>query len=268
VSAVAERLSEDELRVLLERAVPQLPAPPQRLERVRERALRRRRRRTVGVAATAVVAVALAGLVLPGLGDRSGDRVPDAVRTLAPSAAGGAPSATDLTPTGSDPTPTVDGGASRPPPTSAPALGPFHFTELAGLQLDLPVGWYTLAPPKAGATYVSSQPLGLPKDGCLHPLDGFCTPLVRTLAPDGVLMMLSLSHNQAVADKIRTGGRTVSTTGMVTSCRSVGGTVQLGGLIADMSGSDVLIQVTVCLAGPTAARQAQVQDALTAADFT
>src|SRR4051812_30311075 len=49
---------EQELRALLERAVPQLPAPAQRLERVRERLRRRRRRRTAAVTGGAVLALA------------------------------------------------------------------------------------------------------------------------------------------------------------------------------------------------------------------
>lgn len=254
-----ERFSEAELRALLERAVPQLPAPPQRLERVRDRALRRRRRRTAGVSATAVVAVALAGLLLPTLGGTSGSPGPTAVTSLAPPASGSAPTASGA------PT-TTDQEPSRPP-TALPTVRAYDFPEQAGLRLSLPAKWFTIDAPKTGASYVSSQQLGLPPDGCVQPLDGFCTPLARTLDRGGVLMMLTLNHNQLMADKLRLGAPKVGPAPVLSSCRTVGGTAQLTGALVDSAGSDVVVDATVCLARPTAAQQAQVRDALTSADF-
>jgi hypothetical protein len=258
VTAVTDE--ETELRVLLERAVPQLPAPAQRLERVRERVRRRARRRAVGLSATAVLAVAAAGLLLPGIGRPSGAPVPAGMATPAPPASGGAPTTGATT------------GASSVPPTASPTVPAsyprYTFARLDGLGLRLPPGWFTLRPPGLGPAYVSSQQLAEPENGCGHPLDDFCTPLVRRLAPGGELVQLAPVNNQARADKTRTQGRTVGRESVLSACRAVGGTTQLGSEIADGSGSAVLIEATVCLARPTAAQEALARDALLTADFT
>lgn len=271
---VDERFSEDDLRALLERAVPQLPAPVQRLERVKERA-RRRRRRAVGVSATAVVAVAAAGMVLPTLNGTSGAPVPPAVSTLEPPASGSGPTATGPTATDRMTTVPVDGTPTpantvdpTEPPSAMAASVRHHFPELSGLDLWLPPGWHTITAPKADAVFASSQTLGLPMDGCVKPLDGFCTPLDRTLTPGGVLMMLTVRHNQLTVDKLHADGRPVTPTAVLGACRAVGGTAQTDAMIADASGSDLLVQVSVCLAGPTDAEQAQIKDALMSADFS
>jgi hypothetical protein len=255
--------SEDELRVLLERAVPQLPAPAQRLERVKERARRRRRRRVAGVSATAVVAVAAAGLVLPGLGSTSGAPAPPAVTSLAPPASGSAP--TDGVPR--EPTPTASDATTAPPSGEQAATG-YHFAELAGLDLMLPPHWSTIAAPKTGAVFASSQQLGLPPDGCVKPLDGFCTPLVRRLDRGGVLMMMTVEHNTLLAQKYRVGVRPVTPSTVVGACRTVGGTAQTSAVIPDAAGSDVIVQVSVCLARPSDGQQSRIDDALANADFS
>jgi hypothetical protein len=240
---------ESELRVLLERGVPQLPAPAQRLERVRDRVRRRARRRAAGLSVAAVTAVAAAGLLLPGArtGDRSADPDPPAVTTIAPAGSG---------------TPSPSGS-----PTPDSAYRVYDFPALAGLQLQLPPTWYALKPRDSAANYVASQPLGLPEGDCIHPLDGLCTPLVRLLAGDGVLMVLQLEHNQGMADKLRTTGWTVGAEPVVQACRAVGGTDQMGVTIADGSGSSALIVATVCLSHPTVQQQAQTRDVLMNADF-
>ncbi|MBD0737151.1 hypothetical protein [Streptomyces sp. CBMA29] len=256
-----ERFSEDDLRALLERAVPQLPAPVQRLERVKERALRRRRRRAAGMSATVVVAVAAAGLVLPGLGGTSSAPLPPAVTSLAPPASGSAPTE----PAPADPTPTRD---AAEPPSAASAAVTYHFPELAGLDLRLPPGWTTLVAPKTGDVFASSQALGLPTDGCVKPLDGFCTPLVRTLTRGGVLMMLTLRHSKVTVDKLNAASRPVTSSVVLSACRAVGGTAQTNALLTDASGSDVLIDVSVCLADATDAQRSRINDALKNAVFS
>ncbi|WP_329134309.1 hypothetical protein OG552_18610 [Streptomyces sp. NBC_01476] len=251
----------DELRVLLERAVPQLPAPARRLEQVRARVRRRARRRAAGLSVTAVLAIATFGLLAPGLGGAPGDPAPPAVTSLAPPASVSVPTA--------EPTGAPTGGPAStqaPPPTTAYRL--YRFSALSGLGLRLPPGWSTLEPAGSDANYVSSQGLGMPKGTCVHPLDDFCTPLVRTLTPGGVLMMLRISHNQGMADKIRLTGPRIGAGQVLTSCRTVGGVAQLGATLADLSGSDVTIEATVCLAGAQAALQAEVRDILMNATFT
>ncbi|MFJ1582321.1 hypothetical protein ACIOC1_03285 [Streptomyces sp. NPDC088197] len=271
-----ERFAEDELRDLLERAVPQLPAPVQRLERVKERALRRRRRRAVGMSAAVVVAVAAAGTVLPGLGGAASAPAPPAVVTsLAPPASGsGGPTASASTATGpvdSGPSPTPSPGQTTRATESASAASAavtYHFPELAGLDLRLPPGWTTVVAPKTGDVFASSQALGLPTDGCVKPLDGFCTPLVRTLTRGGALMMLTLRHSKTTVDKLNADGHPVTSSVVVSACRAVGGTAQTKALLTDASGSDVLIEVSVCLADATDAQQSQINDALKNAVFS
>jgi hypothetical protein len=240
---------ETELRVLLERGVPQLPAPAQRLERVRDRVRRRARRRTAGLSVAAVMAVAAAGLLLPGgrTGDRSADPDPPAVSTFVPAGSG---------------TPSPSEG-----PTSEAGYRVTDFPALAGLRLSLPSSWYTLKPAGSDSDYAASQPLALPQDACVHPLDGFCTPLVRSLGHGGVLMMLQLDKNQGLADKMRLFGRQVGVDAVVSSCRHVGGTDQLSVTMVDGSGSPVVVTATACLARPTGPQQAQVRDVLMNAEF-
>jgi hypothetical protein len=242
---------ETELRVLLERGVPQLPAPARRLERVRDRVRRRARRRAAGLSVAAVTVVAAAGLLLPGVraGDRSADPDPPGVTTFAP-AGSGTPSPTDG--------PTTDG-----------VVQVHDFPALAGLQLHLPRNWFVLEPPVSASdtVFVASQPLGLPKDACVHPLDGFCTPLVRSLGRGGVLMMLQLRHNQGMADKMRVTGRRVGAEPALKSCVNVGGTSEMGATLVDDAGSAAVVNVTVCLARPTGTQQAQARDVLMNADF-
>ncbi|MEV0090282.1 hypothetical protein [Streptomyces sp. NPDC050738] len=111
---------ENELRVLLERTVPQIPAPTDRLMSVRNRVARRRTRRAAGAAACAVAAVALTITLLP--------TGPTAVLPAAP--------------------------PTRPP---TPAYGAVHFPGLGGLALPLPAGWQSGT--AGGLPVAASQPL-------------------------------------------------------------------------------------------------------------
>ncbi len=253
---------ETELRVLLERVVPHLPAPAQRWERVRERVRRRRRRRAVALSATAVLAVAAAGLLLPGAGGPSGAPAPGRITSLAPPASGAVP--TGGPPTSGPPTPastsTSDAAVDQHPSRV------HTFAALTGLTLGLPPGWRTLTPHGSRTVYVSSQALGLPPGGCAHPLDDFCTPLVRRLTPGGVLIKLELNEGKLSAEKFRLLPRTAGAEQVVPACRTVGGTAQLGTTIVDGTGS-ALVMVTVCLSDPVEPQESRVRDLLMAADF-
>lgn len=264
---MSERLApeERELRTLLERAVPQLPAPAQRLESVRERVRRRRRRRAAGLSVATLLAVAAAGLLVPSLGDPDGPSRATGI-SLAPPASDGSPSggtASGLGPTSGTPTPLPD------PST--------HFALLDGLRLRVPADWSVLQAPGSPTVYVSTQRLGLPPDKCANPLDGFCTPLVRTLDADSVLVQLRLTKgllttgspgNKESTDKLVEEGDTgVAPEGLLSACAAVGGTQQLGAPIIDGSGAGVLVVATACLSHPSPEREAQVRQLLTSASF-
>jgi hypothetical protein len=258
---------EQELRVLLERAVPQLPAPAQRLESVRERVRRRRRRRAAGLSATAVLAVAAAGLLLPGATDPGGSPPPDATGTLAPTVAGTASGTASDPAAGSAPptaVPTTTGEA-----TFAPTAMPRRFPTLSGLRVAVPAKWSVLVAHDSPRAYVSSQDLALPQAGCATQRDDFCTPLVRMLDTDGVLVQFTLSLDQGMADKARGPGRTgVTGESVVDACRAVGGTEQLGALLADGSGSPAVVVATACLADPTPEQETRARELIAGADFS
>ncbi|MFI1091632.1 hypothetical protein [Streptomyces sp. NPDC020917] len=252
-SAHDEREQEQELRALLERAVPQLPAPAQRLESLRARLRRRRRRRAAGLSGAAALAVALAALLVPGVAGRG----------PVPSTAPGGPTA--IVPPASGGGPTTTGG---PAPTADASVQTRHFADLGGLDLRLPRGWPVLAPGGSATAWVASQALALPQGGCANALDDFCTPLQRVLEGDGVLIQLAFQLNQGMADKARFRHIEVGNETVVTACRSVGGTVQLGTQLTDRSGSAVVVVATACLSHPGPAQLARVRDVLTTADFT
>ncbi|MET8687468.1 hypothetical protein ABZV77_24955, partial [Streptomyces sp. NPDC004732] len=163
----AHAADEQELRVLLERAVPRLPAPPDRLGRVRERAARGRRMRVAMGAAASVAGLALAGALLPGLlADVGTDAVPPAT-----------------TPTRTDP------GARS-----------FSYPELQGLTLRLPDDWRGTAAQADPRT--KTQPLGLAAPRPLgsggrlcRPVgaDGWCVPRNAVDRRGGALLALRLT---------------------------------------------------------------------------
>jgi hypothetical protein len=273
---------EHELRVLLERAVPQLPAPAQRLASVRERVRRRRRRRAAGVSVTAVIAIAAAGMLLPGLGDRDGG----------PSSAASSPAGP---PSGSAPASTP-----APPVTAPPGYTVEPFDELARLRVVMPQEWNGLIASDTPRGYVSTQSLGLPKGGCAHQLDDFCTPLDRTLTPDGVLVQFTLvAESDKVGKALLRGDEgTVAVQQVLSACRAVGGTEQLGvtvvrppgatasdgatdstdstgpGGSTGMPGStaspgySMAVVATACLSHPRGAQEARVRALLNSASFS
>lgn len=243
---------ERDLRALLERAVPQLPAPAQRLESVRAR-VRRRRRRASGLSGAAALAVGLAALLVP----YGGGPVP------ASPAERGTPAAS--APPASGGAPTAPGTA---PPTADTGLRVRQFTKLGGLRLRVPRDWFVLAPGGTATVWVSSQALALPAGGCDKALDDFCTPLERSLRPGGVLVQLRFQPDQAQGGPSRAHPFTVHAEDVLTACSAVGGTAQLGTGLVAASGGSAYVAATACLSSPESAQLARVRDVLTTADFT
>lgn len=202
---------EHELRVLLERSVPRLPAPEERLRRVRERAARSRRRcRVAGTGAAAVTGLVMAGTLLPGfLRGGPGDGAPPA-----------------------SPAPTVSA-------TGTPTGREVRFPDLSDLTLRLPPGWQALAVPGDPAS--DNLPRGFVADQRIP---------VRALRPGGVLVSLDLKKFGGLHTKTRNPPELNALDKPTVRCRQVQGTEEYGALLAGPDpGADVGIQVSVCVAG-------------------
>lgn len=253
---------ERELRVLLERAVPQLPSPARRLEDVRMRVRRRRQRRAAGGAGLAVAAAAAAGLLAPSLTGATGPA--QAVRPPA-----SAPSVPPVTYPGTPGTPGTGPTSltASPPPYPADGARARRFDALAGLTLDVPRGWYVLAPSGSSTVWLSTQSLALPQDGCAHPRDGFCTPLVRALGRGAVLVQVEVRIEPAFTLKSPQAAANVEAQKVLSACRAVGGTAQLGTTVLREADSAVA-WAAACLARPGADARAAARALLTTADFT
>lgn len=238
------------LRALLERGVPQLGAPAQRLERVRERVRRRRRRRAaaVAVAGGAVLAVAAGLLAVPGL-----------VRT-----GGGVSAAPPAGVRGSTPPATAPTGTTMPPATGE---GGYRPAGMGGLLMRMPGGWHTLPDPATSSVFTSTQDLALPEGGCAHARDGFCTPLVRALAKGGALVMFR-EQKYGQAGKMHDLALPVEEQAPYQACRTVGGTRQLTRTLPDESGSDLVVWIVACMAEPTDEQFAAARQILSTAAFT
>jgi hypothetical protein len=156
---------EHELRLLLERGVPRLGAPAQRMREVRRRVLRRGRRRAAVVGAVAGVVVVAGGLAVLRPGP-------------VPSSAGPPGGAASSTAPGPYRTP-------KPGPTR-----PGSEARLGGLTIALPHGWHLTGPhtPSSLVGYAATQPLAAKSPCPDAAADGFaCAPL-RGLAKGGALI--------------------------------------------------------------------------------
>jgi hypothetical protein len=245
--------AEDELRVLLERTVPQLPAPAQRLERVRIRMRRRRRRRTAAVTVSAVLAVA-AVVAVPGLvRPQGGGSAPAVVATSGPAVV-----AT---------TPAAGGGKSHGPSPTPASPGGYRPAGMEGLRLRPPQGWKILEDPDTDSVFLSSQSLVLPEGGCAHALDGFCTPLARVLASDGVLVMFRLTQSPVQAQKLGAFALPLEDEVPYSACLAVTGTRQMGRTMVGSEGSGTVVWAVACLAHPSPAQTTRVRDLIGSADF-
>lgn len=224
--------AERELRALLERAVPQLPAPAQRLERVREGIRRRRRRRTAAVTGGAVLALAAGLVAVPGLvRPHGGGRA-------APAVVGSA-------------TPRPSASQTTPPSGYRPA-------GMGGLVLQLPAdkAWQTFADPKTASLFLGTQRMVLPEGGCGHALDGFCTPLALALKQDGALVMFRRQPSKMPLGKARDYEVPLTEDTPYQACRTVGGTRQLTRTMVSPDGT--IVWAVACLADPS---QTRVQEA-------
>ncbi|MES4901009.1 MULTISPECIES: hypothetical protein [unclassified Streptomyces] len=246
----AEARCEAELRALLERGVPRLAAPAQRMRRVRRLVVRRRRRRVAGVVGAAGVAggvVAAVALVVLGQVSATGS---------------GGPGATYQVPAAS---PTADGVL-------------FRYSGLDGLTVRLPSGWSgrdTGGAGGAGAVgpagdrpaavgLAGDQPAAVDKDRCTD-IRRYC------LAPDELrrgegLLVLRLGRKNPLG---ATGQRArLMDTPPGDSCRLAGGTRELvGWRAAGDSRPHELITASVCLNRPTAVTVGQVRSILGSAVF-
>lgn len=252
---MTEAETERELRVLLERAVPQLPAPAQRLDGVRDRVRRRRRRRAAGTATLAVSAVALAGLLVPGF-------VRDRARpeTVPPASAPG----TGALPAPEAKEPDPEGSSSLPPqPTTTPTLDSrTRYPGIGGMSASLPREWRVLRMAEAG--FAATQPMAAYKKPCADEIDGYCSPLNQPLRPDGAVLIFQIADPAgSLAAKIR-GFHQVQKVELLKSCRRFGADEQLASATAatDLS-SDAVVTVTACLYRATPARLEQVREAMT-----
>ncbi|SHL59142.1 hypothetical protein [Actinacidiphila paucisporea] len=243
---------EDDLRVLLERVVPQPAASAQRLDRIHER-VRRRRRRMAAVTGSVVVAFAASLLAVPGLLRPEGGAAPVAVAT---SGQAQLPSSPPASARGEEPT----------TPGSTPGRG-YLPPGMAGLRLRPPPGWKVLADQDTDTVFLSSQKLVLPQGGCAHALDGFCTPLARVLAEDGALVMFHLAQSKAPAAKF--GGYELPLTDEdpYSSCRAVTGTRQMGRTMVGSAATGAVVWAVACLSHPSAAQLTRVRGLLASADF-
>ncbi|MGW6916093.1 hypothetical protein ACWGB8_20085 [Kitasatospora sp. NPDC054939] len=235
---------EQELRVLLHRAAPELPAPDDRMDRVLARADRTRRRRRTA-ALTGGLTAGLAAAVLASAPATAPGPPPGALRSV-PAAA---PSATET--------------AVPPTPTRS-----IRFPDL-NLTVAVPVDWYRTL--RAGwddsrtTLYLASQPLS-DKAACSPPLDALCAsaaPLAESgagpLAEDGVLVSVRVDPGRIIGDTpapLRPGVMTELPVDK--SCALHRGTRFLRGERTDLP-VKAPVRVEACLNDPSPATVAQVQ---------
>ncbi|MEU1666001.1 hypothetical protein ABZ547_20735 [Streptomyces sparsogenes] len=262
------------MRALLERGVPRLAAPAQRMRRVRQLVVRRRRRRAVGVVGAAGVAGGVAAAVtlavlghVPGRGPGgSGATATYQVPAASPTAPG--PAATGPTPTGPTATgPTATGPAATGPAATGPA---FRYPGLDGLTVRLPSGWSGRDLGSGGGGggdavgLAGSRPAAVEKDRCTD-IRRYC------LAPDELergegLLVLRLGRTSplgATGQRVR-----LMDTRPGDSCRLAGGTRELvGWRAAGDSRPHELITASVCLNRPSAVTLEEVRGVLGSARF-
>ncbi|GAA2238114.1 hypothetical protein GCM10010232_26120 [Streptomyces amakusaensis] len=197
---------EDELRVLLERATPELAAPEGRLRQVRERVARRRRRRA-GAAVLVASALAVAGTVLPTALRDAG------VRPVRPAASEPAPG-----PSYRQAEPPVQWGEEK--------VRSVRFPLLAGATIDLPESWRALTVPAAGGPaaavgYAGTVPLTGLADSCEPETDTDCASL-RKLGREDVLIRLT-DGTSGGPDRAKSGNGPEPPRRTDSFCRRVGG---------------------------------------------
>ncbi|MFE7128410.1 hypothetical protein [Streptomyces sp. NPDC057617] len=248
---------ERELRILLERTVPRLPAPEGLLGRVRERARRtRRRRRTAGAAAAAVTGLAVAGTVLPGL-------LRDVPEPAPPAASASA------VPGPSEPTVPAPVDTAWQAPHAGSGV---RFERVAGVTLRLPERWQALEVPDDGRLkvaargFVSSQdltPYGLP---CQVKAAETCLP-VAALGPDDALLTLVPMTLDGLKNKIEQPPVLYGSDSPSPGCRAIRGTREYSGLLGGTPAPYTAISLTLCVHGDAPGTVEDVTAMVSGADF-
>ncbi|MFF2745628.1 hypothetical protein ACFVVA_08795 [Kitasatospora sp. NPDC058048] len=227
---------EQELRFLLQRAVPDLDAPEDRMDRVRARAARTRSRRrtaTIGAGLTGgLVAAALA-----------------AAPAVAPAPERGA---------AAGPVAAPSAVATVPPPEAT-----IRFPALPDVSVDVPHGWRTrdglTDDPRDGIGFLATHPLDV-KSSC--PEGGLCVP-VGPLTADDAFVMLQLVDDQARIQQAAAGPATLTEGRPEAFCTTYGGTRQLvGHRVVVRGGRPALIELTACLREPSDPTLRQVRQVL------
>ncbi|MFD7092349.1 hypothetical protein ACFV94_31755 [Streptomyces sp. NPDC059896] len=269
---------ERELRILLQRAVPRLPAPEGRMRGVRERVTRnRRRRRTAGAAAAAVTGLALAGTLLPGVLHAGEESTPPASSAPPVTAAPpGPPPATG--PTVAPPTVTApaDGapadGATPPPIPGDGQAQRTRFAHVAGLVLPLPDTWQALDMPEdarykqPARGFVSTQRLVPYEQTCPADDQSQCLP-VRALPPGGALVTLVAHKGADLSAKVLDPPVLYPSDSPSPACRKLTGTQEFTGLIGGAPAPYSAVTVTLCVAGDAPGTVEGARAMVTGADF-
>lgn len=269
---------ERELRILLERAVPRLPAPEGRLHGVRERVTRnRRRRRTAGAAAAAVTGLALAGTLLPAVlraGPESTPPASSAPSVTAPPHTG--PSATSTPTPTTAPSDLASLGTASPDPTPSDTRDArdrrTRFAQVAGLSLRLPDTWQALDVPEdarykqPARGFVSTQRLDPYDRPCPGNDRSLCLP-VEALRPGGALVTLVAVSGADLSAKAEEPPALHASDSLSPACRKIAGTQEFTGLIGGVPAPYSAVTVTVCVAGDSPGTVEDVHAMITGADF-
>ncbi|MDX3226203.1 hypothetical protein [Streptomyces sp. ME19-01-6] len=240
-----EAAREAELRALLERGVPRLPAPAQRMRRVQQLVARRRRRRVAGMAGAAGVAGGVAAAVTL------------AVLGQAPAAGPRGPGATYQVPAAS-------------PTATHPVV---RYPGLDGLTVRLPRGWSgrgVRGGEGAGTVGLAgNRPAAVDTDRCTAGIRHYCLAPHELRRGEG-LLILRLGSEKALGATDQRARMVDTRPGK--SCRLAGGTRELLGRRAvagssGASGPHELITASVCLNRPSAGTLEQVRSILGSAVF-
>ncbi|WP_328582945.1 hypothetical protein [Streptomyces sp. NBC_00370] len=237
------RVAEDDLRILLKYATPELTASPQWMRQIRRRVVRRRRRRlALLTAVTGVGAVALAVGTLTGAGvldpgPQRPARLPAAVGTVGASSS--------------------PGGAGTDTEKDADDLG---------LVMPLPAGWQRLSTSDARSlvTIFIGNGQRLTGSTCDEPTrDPFtCAPVSRLGA--GEALMVLRQEDQPYNWSWRKTFTVRPADQVDDGCRAIGGYKELMGWGAapEPAVKRPVINAYVCLRGPSSSTLAQVEDIL------
>ncbi|MFJ5684644.1 hypothetical protein [Streptomyces sp. NPDC093099] len=271
---------ERELRILLQRAVPRLPAPEGRLREVRERVARTRRRRRTGGAAAAVTGLALAGTLLPGVLRAGEESVPPAAS--APSVTAASPTRPPATGPSLAPSPDSTSSDGAPPNGTSPdSTSPppgderaerTRFAHVAGLLLRLPETWQALDVPEdprykqSARGFVSTQRFIPYEQSCSGEDRSLCLP-VQALRPGGALLTLVAHQGAGLAAKAEDPPVLYPSDSPSPTCRKVMGTQEFTGLIGGAPAPDSAVSVTLCVAGDAPGTVEGARAMVTGADF-